>query len=133
MNNVLADTHSIIWYLSETNKLSTAARKSLEQAEQHGKILVSSITIVELIYLTERRRIDQAVLDELWNSISNSLEPIDVVPLTVRIALEMNYIPRSTVPDMPDRIIAATAFSTGLELVTADARIRALTNLKTVW
>ncbi len=32
---------------------------------------------------------------------------------------------------MPDRIIAATAFSLGISLVTRDLRIRALTTIKT--
>ncbi len=133
MNDVLADTHAIIWYLSEPHKLSAKAKQSLMQAEQQGTIFISTITLVELIYLIDRRRVHQDVLQELKDSIDNPLEPIDAIPLTVKIALEMEHISRSTVPDMPDRIIAATAFSTGLELVTADTRIRALTNIKTIW
>ena len=34
---------------------------------------------------------------------------------------------------MPDRIIAATALSLGLPLVTADTEIRKLTNITTIW
>jgi len=42
-------------------------------------------------------------------------------------------IPRLIVPDMPDRIIAATALALGLPLVTRDREILGLTNVVTVW
>lgn len=41
-------------------------------------------------------------------------------------------IPRDLVPDMPDRIIAATAVALGLPLVTRGRRIRAA-GLDTLW
>jgi predicted nucleic acid-binding protein len=44
----------------------------------------------------------------------------------------MAQIPRDVVPDLPDRMIAATAVHLGLPLVTADHRIRAA-SLATVW
>ena len=37
------------------------------------------------------------------------------------------------VPDMPDRIVAASALALGLPLVTKDLNIRRLANLKTIW
>ena len=43
----------------------------------------------------------------------------------------MSQIPRDVVPDMPDRIIAATALSNSLPLVTRDLKIRALTTIQT--
>ena len=42
-------------------------------------------------------------------------------------------IDRATVPDMPDRIIAATALSLNLPLVTRDLKIQELTNIQTIW
>ena len=39
---------------------------------------------------------------------------------------------RAQVPDMPDRIIAATALSLGLPLVTRDGRIRD-SGIRTIW
>ncbi|MEK7833969.1 MAG: PIN domain-containing protein [Acidobacteriota bacterium] len=48
------------------------------------------------------------------------------------VADSLSQIPRTTVPDMPDRIIAATALTLGLPLVTCDHKIRALTNIVTI-
>ncbi len=44
----------------------------------------------------------------------------------------MRHVPRSEVPDMPDRIIAATALYLKVPLISRDARIRAA-NLDTIW
>jgi predicted nucleic acid-binding protein len=41
-------------------------------------------------------------------------------------------VDRDSVPDMPDRIIAATALYLGLALVTRDRKIRAA-DLDTIW
>ena len=44
----------------------------------------------------------------------------------------MRAIPRSDVPDLPDRVIAATAALHGVPLLTRDERIRHSTVL-TIW
>ena len=48
------------------------------------------------------------------------------------VALAVERIPRDVVPDMPDRIIAATALTHNLPLVTADRKIRA-SRIPTIW
>lgn len=53
--------------------------------------------------------------------------------LNPAVAQAVKQIPRAVVADMPDRIIAATALSLGLPLVTADTEIRKLTNITTIW
>jgi predicted nucleic acid-binding protein len=54
-------------------------------------------------------------------------------PLDRIVADNSHHIPRATVPDMPDRIIAATALTLGLPLITRDGNIRKLTNITTIW
>jgi PIN domain nuclease of toxin-antitoxin system len=41
-------------------------------------------------------------------------------------------VPRATVPDMPDRIIAATALYLDLLLISRDGKIR-LSSVATIW
>lgn len=54
-------------------------------------------------------------------------------PLTQSIAEDLRRVPRSVVPDMPDRLIAATALNLDLPLVSKDREILKLTNIKVVW
>jgi predicted nucleic acid-binding protein len=44
----------------------------------------------------------------------------------------LERIPRDAVPDLPDRVISATALALGLPLVTRDARIREA-GIETIW
>lgn len=54
----VADTHTIIWYLFADGRLSTRAKEMIEAAaEQNQTIAVSSISVVEMVYLEERGRL----------------------------------------------------------------------------
>jgi predicted nucleic acid-binding protein len=54
-------------------------------------------------------------------------------PLNQATAEDLDQIPRSAVPDMPDRLIAATAFNLNLPLVTRDSKINKLQNVQVIW
>jgi len=56
-----------------------------------------------------------------------------LIELTREIADEIENIPRSIVPDMPDRIIAATALFLNLALISSDSGIAKLTSIQTIW
>jgi predicted nucleic acid-binding protein len=60
-------------------------------------------------------------------------EPIFLAPLDLSISETMQQIDRQIVPEMPDRIIAATALYLDLPLITRDLKIQALSNLQTIW
>jgi predicted nucleic acid-binding protein len=68
------------------------------------------------------------ITDQLFGAGTAFVE----MPITASIVTAMRDLPRETVPDMPDRIIAATAKYLGVPLVTRDLRIRSLA-LATVW
>ncbi len=51
MSAVLADTHAIIWYLTQHPKLSPAAERAMDNAIATGApIYVASISLVEVIF-----------------------------------------------------------------------------------
>src|SRR5260370_13937108 len=125
MSDTLADTHTIVWYLSELSRLSVPALAALTAAENTGRIFVSTITFVELTYLVEKGKVAQVVLSELWAAVSDPTEPVDALSLSLDVTRMLNQIPRAIVPDMPDRIIAATALAHKLSLVTSDAKLHA--------
>jgi PIN domain nuclease of toxin-antitoxin system len=134
MTAVVADTHTIVWYMAEPEKLSVNATQALEQAVNTGHfIYISAISIVEICYLVERHRLPRLVLQNLLEASDTFDGIIITLPLNRIIAEILREIPRETVPDMPDKIIAATALHLGIPLVTRDGKIRALTNIETLW
>jgi predicted nucleic acid-binding protein len=56
---------------------------------------------------------------------------VELVP-DLRIARTLARVDPASVPDMPDRIIAATALAAQVPLISRDGRIR-LSGLPTVW
>jgi predicted nucleic acid-binding protein len=49
-----------------------------------------------------------------------------------KIALKMAEVPREDIPDLPDRIIAATALFYGVPVLSRDARIRS-SSIQAIW
>lgn len=134
MSAVVTDTHAIIWYLNNSPRLSVAARNAITQALQNNDVVyLASISVVEIIYLVEKGRLPKVAQDRLDAELAQANSRLTVMPLDLQVAQGLAQIPRDIVPDMPDRIIAATAHALKLPLVTRDEAIRKLTNVATVW
>ncbi len=132
--SVVADTHTIIWYLRSPEKLSTNAVTSLDNALNNGEsIFISAISLVEINYLVEKNRIPSSSLEQLLQLIDDPLVNLFVVPLDTPVAKAFTQIPREIVPEMGDRIIAASSLYLDLPLVTKDHKIRNLSNIQTIW
>ncbi len=134
MSAVVIDTHVLIWYTSKSSLLSTNARVALETAENHGELIyVPAIVVVELRYLVEKKTISESDYQNMLTALRDPLTVLTVPPMSLDVAATVTQIPRATVPDMPDRIIAANALALSLPLVTKDHKIRNLTNIVTIW
>lgn len=83
--------------------------------------------------LVERDRISASVLERLQVELSAEDAGIEIVALDQSIAFAIQQIDQPTVPKMPDRIIAATAYHLNLPLVTRDHKIRQLQTSQTIW
>jgi len=133
MSAVVADTHTAVWYLFDSDKLSPGASAALDGAVQAGDpIYLASIFVVEVVYLVEKRRLPEAALDQLTSALADVEASFVVVPLDLQVVQALRQIPREMVPDMPDRIIAATALHLNLPLVTRDRRLQSA-GLTTIW
>jgi len=133
MKALVADTHSAIWFLAKSPNISSTARQAMRDATDDGEpIYVSAITLVEMTYLIEKGRLPEQYLTDLLNELQNLLSNFELVSIDLAITQTLRKISRSDVPDMPDRIIAATALYLNLPLVTRDSKIRT-TNLTTIW
>jgi PIN domain nuclease of toxin-antitoxin system len=135
MSAVVTDTHSLLWYLNDSTKLSADAVAVFETAEQSGlPIYVPAIVLVEVRYLVEKGRdIFESDFQLIITELNSSSSALTFAPLNQQTTESLDQIPRLIVSDMPDRIIAATAFTLSLPLISKDSQIRKLTNVKVIW
>lgn len=128
-----ADTHAVIWYLSNDVRLSSSARTAFQDAAHNGnQIAISAITLVEIVYLVEKGRIPASRFTQLMTVLDNPESVLVEVALTPEIARTLSRVSRDEVPDMPDRIIAATALHLNVPIISRDAKIK-LSTITTLW
>jgi PIN domain nuclease of toxin-antitoxin system len=129
----VADTHALIWYLLDSPRLSKAASVQFDTCRRAGSnVGISSVSVIEIIYLIEKGRIPAPTLTLLEDSLSERFTLLEVIPVTYDIALDIRKVPRQQVPDLPDRIIAATALFLNVPLITRDRKICS-SDIETVW
>jgi PIN domain nuclease of toxin-antitoxin system len=129
----VADTHTALWYLLRNPRLSAVARTFMDNAASAGDdIVVSPISLAEIVYLVEKGRLPASAYDELRIALTDPGFVLHEAPFTGELVEVMRQVPRTDVPDMPDRIVAATALYFGVPVISRDGRIRA-SGVQTVW
>ncbi len=54
----VADTHTALWYMLKNPRLSSAARTFIDRAAEAGfDMVLSPISLAEILYLTEKNRL----------------------------------------------------------------------------
>ena len=129
----VADTHSVLWFLYDDPRLSIAAKELMDAIDAAGdQIAVSSIALAEMIYLTERGRIAAEALERVLTALDKPDATLVDVPFDRAIAEGMRQVERSQVPELPDRIVAATGLHLGVPVISRDLKIRS-SIVATVW
>jgi len=129
----VVDTHAYVWYLNADQRLSTTAKQFIDAATQAGnEIGVSAIVLVEVVYLVEKGRLPADMLARMIADLHSPDTVFTEIPLSIAVAQALQQVPRSDVPDMPDRIIAATALSLAVPVISRDSKIQAA-QIATIW
>ena len=129
----VADTHTALWYLYKNPRLSVTARTFMDDAAQAGHgIALSPISLAEIVYLVEKNRLPVSAYDDLKAALADPGNVIEEAPFTADVVEALRQVPRAQVPDMPDRIVAATAVYLRVPVISRDGRIQS-SNIQTVW
>ena len=129
----IADTHTALWYLYNDGRLSVLAGSSIDKAAAAGnQIAISSISLAEIVYLIEKNRVPANAYIDLKAVLDDPEHVFTEAPFTVEIVDVMPQVPRPDGPDMPDRIVAATAVYFGVPVISRDGKIRA-SSVRTIW
>ena len=115
--------------------LCASARPSgadaVEQALDAKALFVSIGSFLDLRYLVDSGRLAEQALDDARAIVDG--DAFTVVPLDLRVLDKMAAVPREKVPDPFDRIIAATALTLDLPLVSADEDIQGAIGERVIW
>lgn len=129
----VADTHAAVWYLFGDQRLSVKAKDFIDQAAAAGRTIeISPISLAEVLYLVEKNRLAASAFEDLRRALNNPKHVFKEAAFTGEVVSAMRRISRQAVPDMPDRIVAATALHLGVPVISRDGKIQA-SNVRAVW
>ncbi|MDW8318975.1 MAG: PIN domain-containing protein [Anaerolineae bacterium] len=133
MIRAVADTHAMLWYLYDDPRLSQAARDLMDAVDAAGdQIAISSVTLAELVYLVEKGRIASEAWQRVMAIVQQPNAALVEIPLDREVVNLMWRVERQQVPDLPDRIVAATGLLLGVPVISRDRRIQ-WSGVTTVW
>jgi PIN domain nuclease of toxin-antitoxin system len=130
---IVLDTHALVWWLSDSQKLTPVARRTIKAAAASSGVAVSTISLFEIGTLVRRRRLKLAVDVQRWFGAVCALPELTVEPVSAEIAWAAAALDQALPGDPADRIIVATARALEARLVTADAKLRVAAPVETVW
>lgn len=119
MSAVLLDTHVVHWWSAEPARLSRAATRALEEADE---LAVAAISWFELAWLARHERIGLSIPIRSWlEGLGARVRTVGISPAIADAAVALP----STFPGDPaDRLIYATAIEQGWPLVSKDRALR---------
>jgi len=129
---ITLDTQVMVFDALEPRRLSRRAKQALAEGTESRSLACSDICLWEMAMLAARGKIDArgdtaAFINDLLQA-----RYIRTLPITPEIAV-LAQSDAFRHGDPADRLVAATALEYGVPLVTADAELRKLRQLKVVW
>ena len=125
----LADTVAIIRHFAKTGVIGKRAKQILRDADV-GKntIYVSTISIVEIMYLVERNKIP-INLDEVNKQLSKSdnYQVVDLILDIIEVAKTIQGL------ELHDRLIVATGKYLAIPILTSDQTISNSNLIDVIW
>lgn len=130
MNDYVADTHALYWYLTNSPLLGANASQAFNEADQgNALIYIPVIVLAELYYLNAKKGNPLDFAAE-YQKLSQSAQFI-LLPFMQEDILEFDS--NVSVPEMHDRMIASVAKRLGIPCLTRDKEIVSSGIIATIW
>lgn len=127
---VLLDTHVLLWWTMDPDKLSKKAFNVCSEIVTTGS-LISSITIWEIGIKIKNNRIDIGMTIEEYVQKIRQMNCVEIVPVDEKIWIESIKLGWEN-RDPADRVIVATALSRAVPILSKDEKITGFFK-KTIW
>lgn len=122
---VLLDTCAALWLMAKES-MTSESRAAIRSARvANAGVFVSPFTAWEIGTLVAKGRMQMTLAPEIWFEALLSLPGVRLAPLTPSILLASTALPGTPPSDPADRIVAATARTLGLTIVTRDRKLLA--------
>lgn len=125
---VVLDTHTVLWWATDPDRLSAKASAAIGKADRVG---LSAIVFWETALLVRKGRFDLGMSVSEWTERIQNVPRVEALALTPEIAVLADSLRMHA--DPADRFHVATAMLHRSALVTKDSSLRRLKNVKTVW
>lgn len=128
---IVLDTHVWIWWTIDSERLSAAQRRIIEENER-DLIGVSAISCWEIAKLCEYRRLELPLEISEWFAVALAYPGVSLLEITPEVAVESTRLPGGFHSDPADQLVVATARVHGCRLVTSDKKIVRYPHVRTV-
>lgn len=119
MSSFVTDTMGLVKFMTGKKVINDASHKAFQDADTgEATIIIPAIVLMEVLYLFEKNRIPVGLLrsEELMESDNYQFEPLNLEILKTGSEI-------TDVPELHDRLIAATARYLDLPIITNDPDI----------
>jgi len=128
----LTDTHALLWYLTDDERLGERARETFVEADKgEATVIIPTIVLAESLFIVEKHKVDVKFRDIL-KKIQNSLNYV-VYPLNITVVLKCQDKELKKISEIHDRIIVATAKLLNVKPITKDPEIQDSGIVECVW
>ena len=126
--NYLLDTVVLIRYLAALGEITAKAKIILDNTGKKNIFFVSVISLMEILYLTEKHRITIS-LEQIIKLIEESayFYFVDLSPEVILMAKSVDF------HELHDRMILATAKYHNIPVISSDKQFKNVKGIKVIW
>lgn len=123
----LLDTVTIVRHFAEYGRLGSSAKEILTNSADNI-FYISVVSLMEILYLSEKRRIPISLSDTLEEINSSSLYfTVNLTSEILKVAETISFY------ELHDRLILATAKWMGIPIISSDVRFKEISDLELIW
>ena len=127
---IVLDTHTWLWYVTESEKLSKQAKARIKRADALG---VHPISCWEIAMLSNEGRLKLSMDITRWVGHALERPKVELLPFTPAAAIRAAGLGGDFPGDPADRLIVGTALEMGVPVVTKDQRITDWGHVQIIW
>lgn len=130
---IVLDTHVWLWWLHDPAKLSPTAVELIQQEQETGALILSSISVWEVAVKVQSGKLALPMDISQWYALARSYPATVIEPLSPVDAIASTQLPGDFHKDPADRMIISLARRLAVPLITCDRKILEYQHVVTAW